>query len=119
MSEPAIKYEIEPNIQPCPFCGGTEFDSNTWLMDDEDSPFTEVDAVECRGCKAGAPLDVWNTRPDPWRYPPEMPREGQRILHTYQGDNGSESSPITGVYYAETWKEHCRPIVRWMAVPEV
>lgn len=99
----------------CPLCGCDDLDTNSWIMDDADGPFSEVPALECRNCKAGAPVEAWNRRPDPWRYPPDLPEDGQRILFTYQHPDGHESDAITAVYSnVKDW----HPIVRWMPVPE-
>lgn len=68
-----------PGALTCPFCNSTDLLDGCWYIDDE-----EVDAIECAQCKAGAPAAVWNERPSPWRYPPDMAEEGQRILMTYR-----------------------------------
>mgnify|MGYP006273694767 CR=1 FL=1 len=94
---------------PCPFCGGTELDINQWSLDEG-----EVDAVECRQCYAGAPVAAWQRRPDPWRYAPDLPGIGQRVLLTYRSAGG-ESPPICMRYQGDpegTW-----PTVRWMPIP--
>lgn len=57
-------------------------------------------------------------RISPWRYPPEMPAECQRVLMTYCDETGSESMPITATYM-ENNRQYCHRIVRWMAIPEV
>lgn len=54
----------------------------------------------------------------PWRYPPEMPPEGARVLFTYRTDDG-ESDPIVGVYNKGYYETYCQPLVRWMAIPGV
>lgn len=41
----------------CPFCGGSNLLSGSWYIDD-----SEVVAVECGTCYAGAPADVWGKR---------------------------------------------------------
>ena len=43
--------------KPCPHCGSTDLVDGSWYIYDN-----EVDAVECSGCKAGAPAEVWNQR---------------------------------------------------------
>lgn len=124
MNEPAAKYEAEttPEALACPFCGCKELFSNEWQVGDEHAEklgadeFGEVWAWECKECLGSAPMASWNKRADPWRYPPDVPEEGQRVLHTYRGDDGRESMPITAVYSAKQ-REYCHPIVRWMAVP--
>lgn len=109
---------------PCPFCGSTDLVTGSWCIDDDEahelvSPGDagEVPSVECNRCLGSAPAENWNRRPDPWRYPPDLPADGQRILYTYQAPAG-ESKPITGVYTAEHQNTYCHPMVRWMPVPE-
>jgi hypothetical protein len=97
---------------PCPFCGSTDLIDGSWYIDDE-----EVDAVECNACKAGAPTRVWNERPSPWRRAPVYPLDGQRVLITYEQEDGSESREVI-----RTWidgEQGLLPLVRWMPVPEV
>lgn len=43
----------------CPFCGCRELSENTWHLDDAEDPLSEVDALECNSCKAGAPVEAW------------------------------------------------------------
>lgn len=57
-------------------------------------------------------------RTTPWRYPPDMPAEGQKILHTYEHPE-CEMGPVVSTYNAATQQANCWPIVRWMAVPHV
>jgi len=45
--------------KPCPFCGSTDLDTNTWWTDEDGN---EVDGVQCLKCHAGAPASVWNER---------------------------------------------------------
>lgn len=45
------------NAHPCPFCGSADLVMASWYVDDD-----EVDAIECEQCKAGAPIDIWNSR---------------------------------------------------------
>ena len=58
-------------------------------------------------------------RISPWRFPPDMPEDGQRIVQTYAVPIGGESWPILCKYNAAHQRKHCLPIVRWMAIPEV
>lgn len=112
---------------PCPLCGCDDLDVRSLAMCDEEllvhglmdeaNAVGCIDMVECVGCFAQAPASRWNRRPDPWRYPPDLPADGQRILYTYQAPAG-ESKPITGVYTAEHQNTYCHPMVRWMPVPE-
>ena len=100
---------------PCPLCGCTDLSENEWYLDDGDSAFSEVPAYECRNCKAGAPRNAWNKRPDPWRYLPDLPEIGQTIVFFYENDDGQESGPTVIEFIEAQW---LMPIVRWMAVPE-
>ncbi len=45
------------DLDPCPFCGGTNFEANTWNLNGE-----EIFAVECVDCLCSAPLDAWQQR---------------------------------------------------------
>ena len=54
-SEDPVSYE--GYIPPCPFCGGRDLAKNNWSLDGG-----EVDAIECNGCLAGAPLTTWVER---------------------------------------------------------
>jgi len=113
--ESGMSSDHSSNLLPCPFCGGNQLDHNSWHLDDE-----EVDAIECRECKAGAPLASWNKRPDPWRYPPDMPEVGQRIVMTYRQSLGGESREMCTTCSATDWKHYqLAPMVRWMPVPEI
>ena len=46
---------IKPqNLNPCRYCGSTDLLTNLWSTDDG-----EIDAIECKDCMAGAPLNIW------------------------------------------------------------
>lgn len=47
----------EVHFNACPFCGSDDLRATEWWDDDG-----EYDAIECTGCKAAAPSDVWNRR---------------------------------------------------------
>jgi hypothetical protein len=107
--------------RPCPFCHSTDttrsslyVDEGTELIAADD--IGEVETVHCRRCLGEAPVEFWNR--DPWRYPPDMPEDGQRVLHTYEHPE-CEMGPIISTYNAELQAAHCYPIVRWMPIPEV
>ena len=57
MSEETLNQALE---MPCPFCGSTDLTKNQWSLED-----TEVDAVECSDCYAGAPAETWIKRTCP------------------------------------------------------
>ena len=101
--------------QPCPFCHSLDSRrvDESFYRDDDDHGDHVI--VECNNCRATAPTQVWNR--DPWRYPPDMPEEGQRVLHTYKAD-GNESRPVVSTY-TKASQERLHPIVRWMPIPEV
>lgn len=110
---------------PCPFCGGTDLITGSWCIDDDEAhelvkpgDLGEIPSIECNRCLGSAPREIWDRRASPWRYPPDMPPEGKRILYTYEEDRG-ESAPIVGVYNKVYYEAYCRQIVRWMAIPEV
>lgn len=132
MSEDPAPYNVTPRADTtpealaCPFCGCTELHSNEWVIGEEDAKrigadtdLGEVWAWECSNCLGSAPMVSWNKRPSPWRYPPDMPEEGQRIVFTYRREDGTESTTLAGTWDAEKWSSHHHPIVRWMPVPEV
>ena len=104
------------------------------LMAQELQEFVD-DAVSCSGGNDSLPATqsllrdweeaykacgIYDERPAPagWRYPPDMPPEGSRVLFTYRTDDG-ESDPIVGVYNKGYYETYCQPMVRWMAIPEV
>lgn len=97
---------------PCPFCGATNLLDGSWYLDDDG----EHEALECADCFAGAPVKSWNRRPDPWRYPPEMPLAGTRILMTYRREDGTESMPICHTV-CDPETVAVLPIARWMPIP--
>lgn len=109
----------------CPFCGCDDLDVHNLAMCedelrvygllDEADEVVCIEMVECLGCFAQAPASRWNRRPDPWRYPPDLPEPGQKILFTYMHPKLGESSAITAVYCnVQDWHS----IVRWMPAPE-
>jgi len=106
---------------PCPCCGSTNITSNEWTVDEDHArqfdadEHSEIWAFECSDCLAGAPAQSWQNRRDPWRYPPAMPEEGQRILQTYRCDDGTESPEVISVWRAAA-AQHWRPLVRWMPI---
>ena len=109
----------EQRLKPCLFCGGTELITGSWCIDDDEAhelvkagDLGEVPSIECNRCLGSAPAEIWNRRPDPWRYPPDMPEDGQQILHTYAHPAG-EKGPIIGTYNAEYQAAYYYPIVRW------
>lgn len=114
----------EQATKPCPFCGSSNITSNEWIVDDDHAgkfdadKFNEVPALECMDCLGAAPVVSWNQRPDPWRYPPEMPLAGMRILKTYRRPNGTESWPITHTV-GDPEPVWLHQIVRWMPIPEI
>jgi hypothetical protein len=107
---------------PCPFCGSTDLVTGSWCVDDDEAhelvnpgDLGEVPSIECNRCLGSAPAENWNRRPDPWRYPPDMPEPDQKILFTYMHPEVGESQAITAVYSnVDDW----HPLVRWMPVPE-
>lgn len=70
--------------------------------------------------EAYAACGIYDERPAPagWRFPPDMPADGQRILHTYLHPAAGESGPITSVY-GPNYRRHCFPVVRWVPVPDM
>lgn len=50
------------NCRPCPHCGGSSL-SIVERFEADNGPYMH-DAVECRKCKASAPIAVWNMRND-------------------------------------------------------
>lgn len=129
MTEPTAKYAPIPGASdmhkalPCPICGGENIASNEWTVDDDNAKkfdadeFSEIWAFECMDCLCAAPIKTWNTRPDPWKRPPEMPGDGQRVIMTYMNEDGEESMPITHIFHTSP-KFEIRNIVRWMVIPE-
>lgn len=131
MTEAETNYETRPperpdqsKALPCPLCGGENITSNEWQMDEDNAnkfgadEWGEIWAFECMDCLAAAPIQSWNNRPDPWRYPPEMPEIDDRVLLTYRPLGGEESRPITSTYY-DGYEDDSHPIVRWMPIPEI
>ena len=135
MTEATPVYEVERD-RACPFCGGDpEIDTNQYYRSLSTGEIGSRVVIYCTNCDAeigfcteDAPdvdptlllhdvLGKWNNRPDPWRYPPDMPEEGQRILHTYVRD-GIESNPMVSTY-TKAAEKHLHPMGRWMAVPMV
>ena len=115
----------EQRLKQCPFCGSTDLITGSWCIDDDEAhelvkagDLGEVPSIECNRCLGSAPAEIWNKLPDPWRYPPDMPPEGSRVLFTYRTDDG-ESDPIVGVYNKGYYETYCHPMVRWTAIPEV
>ena len=111
--------------QPCPFCGSTDLITGSWCIDDDEAhelvkpgDLGEIPSIECNRCLGSAPSEIWDRRASPWRYQPDMPEDGQRIVHTYLHPAAWESEPIISVYDAN-YRRHGFPIVRWMAIPEV
>lgn len=123
MTATAPVYEAHRDMS-CPFCGSEDsirsslyVDEGTELIPADD--VGEIPTVHCKKCLAEAPVIVWNNRPDPWRYPPEIPADGQRIVEYYDHPEAGEAGPIIKRYHHDHQKEHCHPIVRWMPVPEI
>ena len=138
MTEATPVYEVERD-RACPFCGGDpEIDTNQYYRSLSTGEIGSRVVIYCTNCDAeigfcteDAPdvdptlllhdvLGKWNNRPDPWRYPPDMPEEGQLIVSTYKNPAAaSESKPGISMYTREYQRKYCHPIVRWMPIPEV
>ena len=58
MNDKADQQQLQQAL-PCPFCGSTDLTSNLWALEE-----SEVGAIECNNCYAGAPFTTWNTRAD-------------------------------------------------------
>lgn len=110
---------------PCPCCDSNDLavhsrvlargEIRAFDLEGKADPLNRVDWLECLECGCNGPAENWNRRPDPWRYPPDMPEDGQKILFTYMHPETGESQAITAVYSnVKDW----HPIVRWMPVPE-
>jgi len=118
MSEPNTTTSL-----PCPCCGSTNITRNEWTVDEDHArqfdadEHSEIWAFECNDCLAAAPIQSWQKRADPWRRPPDMPADGQRIVQTYRQTNGEESREFVGIWNSR-FAEHWRPLVRWMPVPQ-
>lgn len=112
-----------PKALPCPGCGSENITSNEWSVDEDHAAqfgadeFSEIWAFECSDCLFAAPIQSWQTRPSLWRYPPDLPDDGQRIVMTYRNDDDTESPPVISTW-REAMIEHWRPLVRWMPIPE-
>lgn len=111
LDAPASIAELIENALPCPFCGGTEFSMGLWCLDEG-----EVDSIECKSCYGSAPVSTWNSRPSPWRFPPDMPPPEQRVVFTYRQADGEESPPIVSTYHS-TAVDPLQPMVRWCEIP--
>jgi hypothetical protein len=114
----------EQRLKQCPFCGSTDLITGSWCIDDDEAhelvkagDLGEVPIIECNRCLGSAPAEIWNNRPDPWRYPPDMPAPG-RVLMTYRQTDGKESPPVLHTVCDPEVLE-MQPIVRWMAIQEV
>lgn len=119
-------HEPPPN---CPVCGGGNLAKNLWSLDGG-----EVEALECDDCHAGAPLESWNKRANPWiDYEQQQPEDGQKILYWYSIDADDVWSvrtlkhgsillvgPMSGRYQKE-YQENgvLRPIVYWQPIADI
>lgn len=109
---------------PCPFCGSTNVITSEWFVDEElatrfrSESHEAIAVMECTECLAAAPVQSWQNRPDPWRYPPEMPKDGQSVVVIRKNRDGEIVGPCSHRYHAEYERLYV-PLVCWTPIPEV
>ena len=95
------------DLLPCPFCGS----ANAWVSKTTGA-YVFCSSCETDGPPSSGPAEAWNRRASHWRYPPDLPEDGQRVLAHY----GMEEIEFVVV---DSWDAEfdAHELIAWMPVP--